>query len=62
MVEKQLSEKNTELLKNTKEKLDLENALKDNYFYLGSFLNKEDVEYPMHFYKNMLFLVLVFYQ
>lgn len=38
---------NNIILKNTKEKLDLENALKNNYIYLGNFLNKEDVEYPI---------------
>ncbi|MGE5628289.1 MAG: helix-turn-helix domain-containing protein [Solirubrobacterales bacterium] len=38
---------NNEMMKNKKEKLDLENALKSNYIYLGSFLNKEDVEYPI---------------
>jgi|GEM_PF-1093488 len=63
IVEREISEKNSEILKNTKEKLDLEDALKqanfkllksklttslkNNNINLGNFLSNEDMEYPI---------------
>jgi YesN/AraC family two-component response regulator len=62
LLEKELNEKNTEILNNTMEKLDLENALKEaniklmksrltsssrNSISLGSFFTKKNAEYPI---------------